>query len=101
MKGANALHTLLLTVPAAATGTFLALFPVLNPFGGIPLFFSMTSGFAREERYRTAMKTAGYVFAILVTFMFFGRFILHFFGISLLVLQSTGGLVVSKTVWGP
>src|SRR4029077_16332309 len=113
MKGANALHTLLLTVPAAATATFLALFPIVNPFGGIPLFFSMTSGFAREERYRTArktagdrfavrvaMKTAGYVFAILVTFMFFGRFVLNFFGISLPVLQIAGGLIVANTAWG-
>src|SRR5438270_516766 len=70
MKGANALHSVLLTVPAAATATFLALFPIVNPFGGIPLFFSMTSGFAPEERYRTAMQTAGFVFAILVTFVF-------------------------------
>src|SRR5246500_3943721 len=100
MKGANALHTLLLTVPAAATATFLALFPIVNPFGGIPLFFSMTSGFAREERCRTAMKTAGYVFAILVTFMFFGRFVPNFFGISLPVLQIAGGLIVANTAWG-
>ena len=100
MKGANALHTLLLTVPAAATATFLALFPIVNPFGGIPLFFSMTSDFTLEERYRTAMKTAGYVFAILVIFMFIGRFVLNFFGISLPVLQIAGGLIVANTAWG-
>src|SRR5437879_7590906 len=100
MKGANALHSLLLTVPAAATATFLALFPIVNPFGGIPLFFSMTSGFAPEERYRTALKTALYVIAILVTFMFFGRFVLNFFGISLPVLKIAGGLIVANTAWG-
>lgn len=100
MKGANALQTLLLTVPAAATATFLALFPIVNPFGGIPLFFSMTSDFTPEERYRTAMKTAGYVFAILVIFMFIGRFVLNFFGISLPVLQIAGGLIVANTAWG-
>src|SRR5215471_3992529 len=100
MKGANALHTLLLTLPAAATATFLALFPIVNPFGGIPLFFSMTSGFAARDRNRTALKTAAYVFAILVIFMFFGRFVLNFFGISLPVLQIAGGLIVANTAWG-
>ena len=43
MKG-NALQHLLLTIPNAATATFLALFPIVNPFGGIPLFFSITAG---------------------------------------------------------
>ena len=43
MQTANTIHRILLTVPAAATATFLALFPIVNPFGGIPLFFSITS----------------------------------------------------------
>jgi multiple antibiotic resistance protein len=100
MKASNELHYLLLTVPAAATATFLALFPIVNPFGGIPLFFSMTSDFTVHERNRTAFKTAAYVFAILVTFLFFGRFVLNFFGISLPVLQIAGGLIVANTAWG-
>src|ERR1700747_3362115 len=100
MKDPNALHQMLLTIPAASTATFLALFPIVNPFCGIPLFFSMTSGFTREDRYRTAFKTAAYVFWILVIFMFFGRFVLNFFGISLPVLQIAGGLIVANTAWG-
>ena len=83
MKASNAIQHLLLTIPAAATATFLALFPIVNPFGGIPLFFSITSGFTPKDRYRAALKTGFYVFVILVTFMFFGRFVLNFFGISL------------------
>src|ERR1700693_221257 len=100
MTAPNALQHLLLTIPNAATATFLALFPIVNPFGGIPLFFSMTSAFTPQDRYRAALKTACYVFAILVTFMFFGRFVLNFFGISLPVLQIAGGLIVANTAWG-
>src|SRR5579883_1030307 len=100
MKTGNALHNLLLTVPSSATATFLALFPIVNPFGGIPLFFSITSGFTPQDRYRAAMKTGAYVFAILVTFLFFGRLVLNFFGISLPVLQIAGGLIVANTAWG-
>lgn len=63
----------------------------VNPFGGIPTFFALTSGFTRTERNQTAHRTGFYVFAILVTFLFFGRFVLHFFGISLPVLKIAGG----------
>jgi multiple antibiotic resistance protein len=100
MKTSNALQHLLLTIPSSATATFFALFPIVNPFGGIPLFFSITSGFTPQDRYRAAMKTGAYVFAILVTFLFFGRFVLNFFGISLPVLQIAGGLIVANTAWG-
>ncbi len=87
MTPGNAVAQILKTLPSAAAATFLALFPIVNPFGGVPLFFALTADFPAEERNRTALKTAMYVFGILVVFMFFGRFVLNFFGISLPVLQ--------------
>jgi len=99
MNAAHALGNLLRTLPAAATATFLALFPIVNPFGGIPLFFSLTSGFyaAGSESDRTPdralrLRDSGYV-------LFFGRFVLNFFGISLPVLKIAGGLIVANTAW--
>jgi multiple antibiotic resistance protein len=86
-------------LPTAAIETFLALFPILNPFGAVPLFFSLTTDFTPAERKLTAFKTAGYVIAILVVFLFFGRFVLVFFGISLPVLRVAGGLIVANTAW--
>ncbi len=100
MNAQAALQHLLHDLPTAALATFLALFPIVNPFGGIPLFFSLTAGFAPEERRRTALKTGFYVVAILVVFMLFGRFVLNFFGISLPVLKIAGGLIVANTAWG-
>jgi multiple antibiotic resistance protein len=100
MHPASALDRLLHTLPAAATATFLALFPIVNPFGGIPMFFSLTSGFTEGERNRTALKVALWVLVILVTFMFFGRFVLSIFGITLPVLKIAGGLIVANTAWG-
>lgn len=96
----NALAHILNTLPSAAGATFLALFPIVNPFGGVPLFFALTADFPASERNRTALKTALYVFGILVVFMFFGRFVLNFFGISLPVLRVAGGLIVAHTAWG-
>jgi multiple antibiotic resistance protein len=100
MTPGNIVEHILETLPSAAGATFLALFPIVNPFGGVSLFFALTSDFSQSERNRTALKTATYVFAILVVFMFFGRFVLNFFGISLPVLQIAGGLIVANTAWG-
>jgi multiple antibiotic resistance protein len=100
MSPEHAVEEILKTLPSAASATLLALFPIVNPFGGVPLFFSLTSNYPAGERHRTAVKTAMYVAAILVFFMFFGRFVLNFFGISLPVLKIAGGLIVANTAWG-
>jgi len=100
MKADLAFQPFLTTLPAAATATFLALFPIVNPFGGIPLFYALTTSYSQPERRREALMTAVYVVAILVTFMLFGRFVLNFFGISLPVLKIACGLIVANTAWG-
>ena len=100
MPHAHALGQFLRTLPNSAAATFLALFPIVDPFGGVPIFFTMTTGWTARDRSRTAMKTGMWVFLILVTFLFFGRFVLYFFGISLPVLKIAGGLIVANTAWG-
>ena len=100
MQPANALERLLHTLPAAATATFLALFPIVNPFGGIPMFFSLTTGYTEKERNGTALKVSVWVFLILFVFMLFGRFVLSLFGITLPILKIAGGLIVANTAWG-
>lgn len=100
MQTTHALGQFLRTLPHSAVATFLALFPIVDPFGGIPIFFSMTSSWTPRDRQRTALKTGIWVFVILVTFLFVGRFVLHFFGISLPVLKIAGGLIVANTAWG-
>ncbi|HEX8816612.1 MAG TPA: MarC family protein [Terriglobales bacterium] len=94
-----AIAHILRDLPGAATATFLALFPIVNPLGAIPIFFSLTDNFTPQERRSSALKTSIYVIAILVTFAFFGRFVLAFFGISLQVLRIAGGLIVAHTAW--
>jgi len=100
MTAAHVLGQFLRTLPASAIATFLALFPIVDPFGGVPIFFSMTSSWTPKERNWTSVKTSVYVFGILVVFLFFGRFVLYFFGISRPVLKIAGGLIVANTAWG-
>src|SRR5271170_43001 len=100
MTSAHELAHFLRTIPASAAATFLALFPIVDPFGGVPIFFTMTSTWSPQDRRRTAIKTGMWVFLILITFLFFGRFVLQFFGISLPVIKIAGGLIVANTAWG-
>src|SRR5271169_3560511 len=100
MNPQMAIQHVLHDLPSAATATFLALFPIVNPLGGVPMFFSLTADYTQEDRRRTALKIALDVIAILVVFMLFGRFVLNFFGISLPVLKIAGGLIVANTAWG-
>jgi multiple antibiotic resistance protein len=100
MTPGHAVQQILRDLPSAAVATFLALFPIVNPFGAVPIFFSLTAGLPHAERTRTALKTAVYVITILIVFLFFGRFVLILFGISLPVLKIAGGLIVANTAWG-
>jgi multiple antibiotic resistance protein len=100
MNSAHVLGQILRTLPESALATFLALFPIVDPIGGVPIFFTMTSSWDAADRKRTAWKAGAWVFVILVTFLFFGRFVLYFFGISLPVLKIAGGLIVANTAWG-
>ena len=100
MTPAHAVQHVLRDLPSAAVATFLALFPIVNPFGAVPIFFSLTADLPHAERTRTAVKTAAYVITILIVFLFFGRFVLILFGISLPVLKIAGGLIVANTAWG-
>lgn len=87
----DAAKTLLLTLSA--------LFPIVNPLGGSPVFLSQTAGYATDTRKRLAQKVAVNSFFVLVGSYFIGSYILAFFGISLPVVQVGGGLIVISTGW--
>ncbi|KGF73447.1 membrane protein, MarC family [Neosynechococcus sphagnicola sy1] len=82
-----------------AVGTLVALFPIANPIGVIPIFYSLTDKDSRCERRQTAQRTTLNVVLILTIFLIGGRAVLEFFGISLNVLRIAGGLLVAHTGW--
>jgi multiple antibiotic resistance protein len=79
--------------------TFVALFPVVNPIGCAPIFLSLTRGYPQQAQELLARKIAAYGFMLLAGSLLFGSVILHFFGITLVVVQIAGGLVVASTGW--
>jgi len=79
--------------------TFVTLFPVVNPIGDAPIFLALTERYPQAAQKILTRKIAGYGFAILAVAFLLGSQILHFFGISLQVIQIAGGLVVAATGW--
>jgi len=76
-----------------------ALFPIVNPLGGAPIFLSMTSGYTPEERASLAWRVTVNSFVLLVASVATGTYVLEFFGLSVPVVQVAGGLVVSAIGW--
>ena len=78
---------------------FVALFPVVNPIGDAPIFLALTQRYPDSARRILAKKIAAYGFMLLAGSFLFGSIILDFFGISVVVIQIAGGLVVAATGW--
>ena len=76
-----------------------ALFPIVNPIGGSPVFLLLTQDYSRESRKLLARRVAMNSFTLLIVSMAVGTHILSFFGISLPVVQVGGGLIVVSTGW--
>jgi multiple antibiotic resistance protein len=86
----------------AAKSTLLilsALFPIVNPLGGSPIFLTMTRDYSASERRALGRRVAMNSFILLVCSCLVGTYILTFFGISLPVVQVGGGLIVISTGW--
>jgi len=86
----------------AAKSTLLilsALFPIVNPLGGSPIFLTLTRDYSAPARRALSWRVAVNSFFLLVCSCLIGTHILGFFGISLPVVQVGGGLIVISTGW--
>ena len=76
-----------------------ALFPIVNPLGGSPVFLALTNDYPAAARRALARQVAVNSFVLLVSSFLVGTHILNFFGISIPVVQVGGGLVVISNGW--
>jgi multiple antibiotic resistance protein len=76
-----------------------ALFPVVNPLGGSPIFLGLTRDYSTVTRTVLARRITWNSFFLLAASFLVGTHILTFFGISLPVVQVGGGLIVVSTGW--
>ena len=76
-----------------------ALLPIVNPFGGAPVFLAMTADCTPALRATLAQKIAVNAFILLLGSLFVGTYVLEFFGLSVPIVQVAGGIVVCVNAW--
>ena len=76
-----------------------AMFPIVNPLGGSPVFLALTREYPASARRILARHVAMNSFILLIASFVIGSHILDFFGISLPVVQVGGGLIVISNGW--
>ncbi len=76
-----------------------ALFPIVNPLGGSPMFLALTSDYPAQARRALSWQIAINSWILLLGSYFIGTHVLSFFGISIPVVQVGGGLIVISTGW--
>ncbi len=72
---------------------FVSLFTIIDPFGALPIFTTMTSKLSHAESRRVALRAALTAWAVLILFALAGRFVFDFFGISVNSLRVVGGII--------
>ncbi len=77
--------------------SFLALFTVVDPIGGAPVFLSLTEGATEREKKIIAFKASLTLFLVLSLFLFIGTKLLNWFHISLSAFKIAGGLLLILT----
>jgi multiple antibiotic resistance protein len=78
---------------------FAALFPIVNPVGGAPVFLAMTHGIGSAKRALLARRIAINAFLLVLASIFVGGYVIEFFGLSVPVIQVGGGLLVCSVAW--
>lgn len=78
---------------------YAALFPIVNPVGGAPIFLSLTRYASDSDRHALAARVAFNGFFLLLGSVLVGSYVLEFFGITLPAVRIAGGLVVTSFGW--
>jgi multiple antibiotic resistance protein len=74
--------------------TFGVIFAIIDPFGYVPIFLTMTANDSEERRREMLKRACVTAFGVLAVSTFLGDHILRFFGIGIPALQISGGLLL-------
>ncbi|WP_034045022.1 MarC family protein [Wocania ichthyoenteri] len=73
--------------------SFTSFFTLINPFGTMPIFMTMTADLDQSHRTRTAKKASIVSFITIIIFAFSGQLLFNFFGISVNSFRIVGGVI--------
>jgi multiple antibiotic resistance protein len=75
------------------------LLPIVNPVGTAPMFLALTFGSDEPTRQALAARIAFNTFVLLLGSMIFGTVVLRMFGLSVPIVQLSGGAVLCALGW--
>jgi multiple antibiotic resistance protein len=76
--------------------SLVSLLVIVDPPGNIFSYLALSSGYSPEASRALARRACLFALGILTVFIFAGRLILHFFGITLAAFQIAGGLILFR-----
>jgi multiple antibiotic resistance protein len=76
-------------------GAVLAILPIVNPLGAVPLVMTVAAHLPEAERQRQIRRACIYTFALMAGFLVAGSLIMNFFGISMPGMRIAGGMIVA------
>ena len=79
--------------------TFTTLFSVVNPFGAMPVFLTLTEDDSVAERRRIALRACIYMLGVLAVAFLAGQYVLKFFGINIYHLRVAGGILLMRSAF--
>jgi len=78
---------------------FTAIFAIVDPIGNIPIFYTLTQRFTREERIRIAKKAVIAALITLFVFGLIGQYIFMLFSITIPAFRIAGGLLLFRVAF--
>ena len=82
-----------------AITVFMAIFAIVDPMGNIPIFYTITQKYNREERIQIAKKAIIAATITLVVFGLLGNYIFTLFSITIPAFRIAGGLLLFRVAF--
>jgi multiple antibiotic resistance protein len=82
-----------------AITVFTAIFAIVDPMGNIPIFYTITQRFTREERIRIAKRAVIAATVTLIVFGLIGNYIFTMFSITIPAFRIAGGLLLFRVAF--
>lgn len=74
--------------------TFIPIFVAVDAIGNIPLFISLVDGASKKERHKIIVDSVTTATVVAILFMFVGKWVLRFIGITIPDFQIAGGALL-------
>ena len=77
-------------------GVFTTLLAVINPLEALPIYLTLLQGEDDSTHRKVAYKSCLYAATMMVFFLFFGKLMMHLFGVSLSMVRVVGGIILMR-----